>query len=69
MNSIKKLTGAVGALVLSGAAAMAQTTPTNYATELTSNLDTVNTIWGTVATIMIASALVAVGVRFFRKAK
>lgn len=61
---------AAGSLIIGGASSvLAQTTPTDYGAELTTNLTTINTIWGTVATIMIASALVAVGVRFFRKTK
>lgn len=41
----------------------------DYAAKLNTNLTTIDSIWGSVATIMVASALVAVGVRFFRKAK
>lgn len=41
----------------------------DYPAILTTNLTSIQTIWGTVATIMIGVALVTVGVRFFRKAK
>ena len=47
----------------------AQAADTDYSAVLTTNLTSIQTIWGTVATIMIAVALVTVGVRFFRKAK
>jgi hypothetical protein len=43
--------------------------PVDYSAVLTTNLGHINTTWGTVAGIMIGSALVTVGVRFFRKAK
>lgn len=69
MRNIKK----IGALVLLGSAsafnALAQTTPVDYGEVLEDNLSTINGIWGTVATIMVAVALVTVGVRFFRKAR
>lgn len=69
MRNINK----IGALVLLGAAsaynAVAQTTPVDYGEVLEDNLSTINGIWGTVATIMVAVALVTVGVRFFRKAR
>jgi len=57
------------ALVALASQAFAQSTPTDYAATLTDNLDSINTIWGTVATIVIAVALVTVGVKFFRKVK
>lgn len=44
-------------------------TAVDYSAVLTSNLTSINAIWATVAGIMIAVALVSVGVRFFRKAK
>lgn len=68
MNKLKKLVVA-GLGLGSSVVVFAQETPVNYATELNSNLTTINSIWGTVATIMIAVALVTVGVRFFRKAR
>lgn len=68
MNKLKALYGLFFALVAT-AAVQAQTTPVDYGATLDTNLDTINSIWGTVATIMIAVALVTVGVRFFRKAK
>jgi len=69
-NSIRNLRNlATAGLALAGASLFAQSTPVDYGAVLETNLDTINTIWGTVATIMIAVALVSVGVRFFRKAK
>lgn len=71
-NTMRKRTRALlgSLLALSAVASVnAQTTPTDYGAVLETNLDTINSIWGTVATIMIAVALVAVGVRMFRKAK
>ena len=68
MKNVKKLALAGAGLGMT-ALANAQTAATDYGTELTENLSTINSIWGTVATIMIGSALVAVGVRFFRKTK
>jgi len=68
MKHLKKAYAAILALGLASAA-MAQTTPTNYGTVLEGNLTTIETIWAAVATIMIAVALVSVGVRFFRKAR
>jgi len=47
--------------------AFAQTA--TYDEQLTTNLGHIETIWETVAGIMIGVALVSVGVRFFRKAK
>jgi len=64
----KKLSAVLALAILSAGAVMAQTAP-DYGATLNTNLDTIDGIWGTVATIMIGSALVAVGVRFFRKAK
>lgn len=52
-----------------GMSALASAQSTGYALDLENNLDTIDGIWGTVATIMIGVALVTVGVRFFRKAK
>ncbi|HSH94012.1 MAG TPA: hypothetical protein VK968_07690 [Roseimicrobium sp.] len=68
MNKLKALCGLFLGLMAT-IAAHAQTTPVDYGDVLDGNLDTINSIWGTVATIMIAVALVTVGVRFFRKAK
>lgn len=65
----KKIGSVLLVVLLSAVSAMAQTTPTDYSATLNTNLDSINVIWGTVATIMIGSALVAVGTRFFRKAK
>jgi|GEM_PF-5130815 len=64
----KKLFLLASAIVGFASVAHAQT-ETDYGAVLSTNLTTINTIWGTVATIMIAVALVSVGVRFFRKAK
>lgn len=65
---LKRAAVAAGALSAS-VSAFAQETPVDYSSTLTSNLTSINTIWGSVATIMIGVALVTVGVRFFRKAK
>lgn len=67
-NKIKRAGLAVGALGAS-VSAFAEGTPVDYGSALTTNLTSINTIWGSVATIMIGVALVTVGVRFFRKAK
>lgn len=56
-----------GAVIASTVAAQAQ--ETDYGATLNTNFTVIDTIWGKVATIMIAVALVTVGVRFFRKAK
>jgi len=72
VNVAEKAMVALGILVgvgLTGLTSFGQTTPTDYGATLTTNLGTINTIWGTVATILIAVALVTVGVRFFRKVK
>jgi len=50
------------------AAANAQTTP-DYGADITANFTIIDTLWGKVATLMIAVALVTVAVKFFRKAK
>ncbi len=68
MNKLRNLGACLLTLALT-VAVQAQTTPTDYGAELNDNLDVINTIWGTVATIMIGVALVTVGVRFFRKTK
>lgn len=70
-NKMKSIKSKLALLVVVAAAPMSAfaDTPTDYGATLTSNLTQINTIWGTVATIMIAVALVTVGVRFFRKAK
>ncbi|EIQ00225.1 hypothetical protein OpiT1DRAFT_04767 [Opitutaceae bacterium TAV1] len=41
----------------------------DYGQVLNDNLSIIDTIWTTVATIVIGVALVAVGTRFFKKAK
>ena len=69
MKSIKYIILMAATVALSAGARADTTTPTDYGTELTNNLNTINTIWGTVATLMIGVALVTVGVRFFRKTK
>ena len=56
-------------LPLLAVSAFAQTTPTDYGAVLNTNLTTIDTVWGKVATIIIGVALVTVGARFFRKAK
>ena len=66
MNKARKLALAAASLAI---ASSAFATDPDYSTVLTTNLTSINTIWGTVATIMIGVALVTVGVRFFRKAK
>lgn len=38
-------------------------------TELTSAVGSLDSLWSTIAALMIAVAVVQVGVRFFRKAK
>lgn len=67
----KKIVGGVVALAISAVAVVAQTTlaAVDYGAELTTNLSAINTIWGSIATIVIGVALVTVGVRFFKKAK
>lgn len=57
------------ASVVTSQDAAAQTTPVDYGAVLNTNLDTIDGIWGVVAGIMIAVALVTVGTRFFRKTK
>ncbi len=69
VRTAKRVGAGVGLLVGSAAVSFAQATPVDYGAVLNTNLDTIDGIWGTVATIMIAVALVTVGVRFFRKAK
>ena len=71
LNKMNKIKSKLALLVVVAAAPMAAfaDTPTDYGATLNTNLTTINSIWGTVATIMIAVALVTVGVRFFRKAK
>lgn len=64
---IKASLASVGILSASVVPVFAQAT--DYGAVLDTNLETIDGIWGTVATIMIAVALVTVGVRFFRKAK
>lgn len=64
---LRKSSSLVVLFILTALAVSAQTD--GYGATLNTNLDTIDTIWGAVATIMIASALVAVGTRFFRKAK
>ena len=68
MNTARKLIAA-GVAAGMTALAHAQTTPTDYGAELTTNFNIIDTLWGKVATIMIAVALVTVGLRFFRKTK
>lgn len=70
---IRKFKGKVVAALLTGTVfashVMAQATEVDYAAELTDNMTTVDTVWNWVAKVMIASALVAITVRFMRKAK
>ncbi len=70
---IRNYKGKVVAAFLTGAVfashVMAQATEIDYAAELDENMATVDTVWNWVAKIMIASALVAIAVRFLRKAK
>lgn len=68
---IRKFKGKIiaGGLVGLALAGQAMAQAVDYGAQLESNLETVDEIWGTVAKIMIAVALVTVGVRFFRKAK
>ena len=68
MNKVRTIVIAAASTV-AASSAFADGTTTDYGTQLTTNLTSINTIWGTVATIMIGVALVTVGVRFFRKAK
>lgn len=67
MNKIKKAAKYV--LPLLAVAAAARADAVDYGATLSTNLTIIDTIWGSVATIMIGSALVAVGTRFFRKAR
>lgn len=59
----------LASLVIASAASAFAQTATDYGAVLDTNLETINGIWSTVATIMVAVALVTVGVRFFRKAR
>jgi len=68
-NLLAKIWLALCLAIAAPAIAVAQTTPVDYGDVLDTNLATIDTIWGKVATIMIAVALVSVGVRFFRKAR
>lgn len=70
-NTMRKrnLKGLLGSLLALVAIASAQAQAVDYGATLNTNLETIDSIWGTVATIMIAVALVTVGVRMFRKAK
>lgn len=67
MNKLRNIALA-GASILAASSAFAAD-PADYGATLTTNLTTINSIWGSVATIMIGVALVTVGVRFFRKTK
>lgn len=69
MNKIKQIVVAGSAIIVTAAAHAQAAEPTDYSATLTSNLDKINTLWGTVASIMIGVALVVVGVRFFKKVK
>lgn len=64
----KKLFAIVLASIALAGSAFAQTA-TDYGAILNTNLDTINDIWGIIATIMVGVALVTVGVRFFYKAR
>jgi hypothetical protein len=55
----------LGALVLTVASASAA--DVDYAAQITTNLTTVQTIWGTVAAMIIGIALVRVGAKLFKK--
>lgn len=56
-------------LSVASSAVVASAQAVDYTTVLNDNLTTIDTVWGKVATIMIAVALVTVAVRFFRKAR
>ncbi|MFA6287147.1 MAG: hypothetical protein WC661_07135 [Opitutaceae bacterium] len=67
MNKARKLVLA-GVAIGMTALAHAQTAP-DYGATLNTNFTVIDTLWGKVATIMIAVALVTVGVKFFRKTR
>ena len=68
---IRKINGKVVA-VLAVAVALASTASAqavDYGSTISTNMGVIETLWGKVATIMIAVALVTVGVKFFKKSR
>ena len=68
MNKVQKVLVLVALVGASALAAHAQTA-VDYGAVITTNFGLIDTLWGKVAVIMIAVALVTVSLRFFRKTK
>lgn len=57
----------IGGSTLIAASAYAQGTAAAEMEDITANVTAINTLWGTVATVVIGVAAVMVGVRFLRR--